>query len=118
VTPDEDWHDERNRMDDDAKNAYFREKDEREAKAKAVTEKHCPTCVCGRRAPVQGDQTKGPGTISWAEHELAWATYAARHGSSQSAEEIAARSGFGYTEVILLLGREPETWVPVGRGGA
>jgi len=99
-----------------------------------VTEKHCPTCVCGRRAPVQGDyerycdyewakqkigrEPKGPGTISWAEHELAWAEYARQYGESQSAERMAERGGFGYGELLMYLRREPTTWAPRGRGDA
>lgn len=81
----------------------------------AASGPHCPTCTCGRRAPVQGDgygrqATRGPGSISWAEHLLAWGTYSGGHG--QSAEEIAARGGFGYGELVRFLGREPETWEP------
>jgi hypothetical protein len=74
----------------------------------------CPTCICGRRAPVQRDQDhgKGPGSITWAEHLLAWSGYAARYGTSQSAERMAERSGFSYGELIMFLGRLPETWEP------
>lgn len=82
----------------------------------------CPTCICGKRAPVQGDRCgipqghpgHGPGTISWAEHELAWSSYAARHGRDQSAARIAERGGFGYQELQTHLGRDPQTWVPAG----
>jgi hypothetical protein len=87
-----------------------------------VSEQHCATCICGRRAPVQGDypdekrraaeQGKpphGPGTVSWEEHLLAWSAYAA-HGHSQSAERLAQRGGFGYGEMTELLGHEPKTW--------
>jgi hypothetical protein len=88
----------------------------------------CPTCICGRRAPVQGDRlhqlpashperpagARGPGTISWTEHEEAWAAYAAKYGRSQSAERIAQRGGFGFGELRELLGREPSTWAPAG----
>jgi len=82
---------------------------------------NCPTCVCGRRAPVQADHVgrsgdgSGPGTISWAEHEQAWRKYAGRHGAGQSAERIAERGGFGYAELQLFLGHDPETWTPVER---
>lgn len=95
---------------------------------------HCKTCVCGKRAPVQGDSTfgvggfyreeaikelgrepRGPGTISWEEHERAWCDYARRYGRQQSAERLAERGGFGYGELIDHLGREPETWRPAGR---
>jgi len=70
---------------------------------------HCTTCVCGRRAPVQGHYTRGrkpPGTIAWWEHEKAWEGY----GHSQSAEQIAKRGGFGYDELVSFLGHEPTTW--------
>lgn len=76
--------------------------------------KHCDTCICGRRAPVQGDRQagKGPGSISWAEHLLAWSGYFARWGAQQSAERLAARGGFSYGELVSFLGRPPETWEP------
>jgi hypothetical protein len=81
--------------------------------------KHCPTCICGRRAPVQGQRSLGagqpgygPGTISWAEHLQVWSGYAARYGIRQSAERIAERGGFGYTELVEHLGHEPTTWEP------
>jgi len=90
--------------------------------------KHCKTCVCERRAPVQQDHAwngpqggrvlRGPGTIAWAEHELAWSGYAVAYESSaqsQSAEQKAQRGGFSYGELIMFLGREPTTWVPRGR---
>lgn len=89
-----------------------------------MTTPHCSTCVCGRRAPVQRSRnggtrhgvTYGPhpeGTISWAEHEQAWAVYGAQY--RQSAERIAERGGFGYGELVEFLKREPTTWVPYGR---
>lgn len=70
-----------------------------------------------RRAPLQGDgygrlQTKPPGTISWAEHLEIYEAYAKRDGRDQSAERIAERGGFGWSECVLLLGREPKTWEP------
>lgn len=87
--------------------------------------KHCETCICGRRAPVQqqyrdekgarlkpGDPGYGPGTISWEEHLLAWSAYAGEFGTSQSAERMAERGGFGYGELRMYLGREPKTWAP------
>lgn len=91
-----------------------------------MSEHNCPTCICGKRAPVQGDggiDTEragtlrrgqpgyGPGTIAWAEHLLAWSTYAQRY-PGQSAERMAARGGFGYGELIMFLGHPPETWQP------
>jgi hypothetical protein len=89
-------------------------------------EKHCETCICGRRAPVQAESgasyppgspyhrpgAKGPGTVSWAEHLEAYSTYAAQHGQDQSAERLAARGGFAYREITDLLGHEPKTWRP------
>jgi hypothetical protein len=80
----------------------------------------CPTCICGRRAPVQGDHTRPgrsghlPGTISWAEHELAWSAHALRHGRFEDAEKLAERGGFTFSELTAYLGKEPETWVPTG----
>ena len=81
----------------------------------------CATCICGRRAAVQGNSRipkgqpgHGPGTIAWAEHELAWSTYAARYGRTQSAQRIHERAGFCYLELTDFLGRAPETWVPAG----
>lgn len=81
----------------------------------------CKTCICGRRAVVQGDSNiavgqpgHGAGTIAWAEHELAWGAYAERYGRNQSAERIDERGGFGYLELIKFLGRAPETWVSRG----
>jgi len=84
--------------------------------------KHCPTCICGRRAPVQGElrhdpsgrPARGLGTISWEEHEQAWALYAGKYGRDQSAQRIAERGGFGWHELVDLLGHEPTTWAPAG----
>lgn len=79
-------------------------------------EVHCPTCVCGRRARVQSEyQTskrgpKPPGTVTWVEHLKAYEKYAALYGTSQSAERLVERGGFGYWEITDLLGHEPETW--------
>ena len=83
-------------------------------------EKHCPTCICGRRAPMQEDEGlprnnpnwHGPGTIAWSEHLLAFSAYATRYGEDQSAERLAQRGGFGYGELLMFLGREPTTWEP------
>lgn len=81
--------------------------------------RHCDTCICGKRAPVQADAHAGrhgnfvgPGTISWDEHCLAWGAYAHRHGGQQTAERIAERGGFSYGELMELLGAKPETWEP------
>lgn len=76
---------------------------------------HCPTCICGRRAPVQREYKgkrpdKPPGTVTWEEHLKAYEGYAARYGTSQSAERLAERGGFGYWEITDMLGHEPETW--------
>ena len=80
--------------------------------------KHCPTCICGRRAPVQGNRARdgldahAPGTIAWHEYLLAWSGYAARYGTSQSAERLAERGGFDWAELETFLGHKPETWEP------
>jgi hypothetical protein len=79
-------------------------------------ERHCATCICGRRAPVQGNRrepARGPGTIAWAEHMQAYAVYSGRYGTEQSADRIAERRGFSYAELTEMLGHEPETWEPV-----
>ena len=78
-------------------------------------ERHCETCICGRRAPVQGERRhargdKPDGTVAWEEHLEAYVPYAARYGTSQSAERLAERCGFGYWEMTDLLGHEPTTW--------
>lgn len=78
---------------------------------------HCPSCICGRRAPVQGDHGKrrrASGTVTWAEHEEAYTAYAAQYGTRQSAERLAERAGFGYQEMTELLGHEPTTWIANG----
>lgn len=72
-----------------------------------------------RRAPVQRErvshgQGKPDGTIAWTEHVQVWNAYAAKYGRQQSAERIAERGGFGWSEIVMLLGREPETWQPRG----
>lgn len=73
---------------------------------------HCHTCICGRRAPVQGDRKlkRGPGTISWEEHLQAWTVYDAEYRCGQSAETIADRCGFSFGELTEFLGHEPTTW--------
>ena len=76
---------------------------------------HCPTCICGRRAPVQGERhssrgDKPPGSVTWEEYLEAYTAYAARFGRSQSPERLAERAGFGYWEITDLLGHEPTTW--------
>lgn len=81
----------------------------------------CPSCICGRRAPVQGgDRGRegkkgwGPGAVAWWEHLLAWSGYAKSNGRGQSAERMADRGGFGYGELTEYLGHEPTTWEPRG----
>jgi len=88
---------------------------------------NCPACSVRReeeeeeetkrtcRAPVQQEydprrERIPAGTISWEEHEEAWAAYAKRFGKYQSAERIAERGGFGYFELVEFLGRRPTTW--------
>ena len=75
---------------------------------------HCASCICGRRAPVQGERSqrgdKPAGTVTWAEHLDAYTAYAAQYGKSQSAERLAERGGFGYWEITHFLGHQPTTW--------
>lgn len=82
---------------------------------------HCATCICGRRASVQGSSRipkgqpgHGAGTVSWEEHERAWSTYATKYGRNQSAERIHERGGFCFGELTDFLGEPPKTWVPAG----
>lgn len=79
-----------------------------------MSEHSCPPCICGKRAPVQADRNVGvgPGSIAWSEHLEAWNRYAARYGTSQSAERVAERGGFGYEELLIFLRRTPMTWEP------
>ena len=90
----------------------------------------CPSCICGKRAPVQASRYEvgangyedkgrprmgpgaGPGTISWAEHLIAWGGYDAKWGSGQTAERLAERGGFSYAELLDFIGHEPKTWMP------
>lgn len=76
---------------------------------------HCPSCTCGKRAPMQGeyDRARKPdGTIAWSEHLECFAAYAAYWGNGQSAERMAERGGFGFYEFVRLVGHEPKTWRP------
>lgn len=76
---------------------------------------HCTTCICGRRAPIQGnwELNKGPGTISWQEFMLAFNRYRARYGGDiVDADRLCARGGFDYKELFDLLGHAPTTWDP------
>lgn len=79
-----------------------------------MLESHCLTCICGRRAPVQGDWYKlggkPNGTISWEEYLKAYEVYAHKYGRGQTAERLVERGGFGYDEITQLLGHEPKTW--------
>lgn len=80
-----------------------------------MSDKHCETCICGKRAPVQASRKhgKGPGTISWEEHTRAHSGYVAYWGSgNQSAQRLAERGGFSYCELVDFLGHEPKTWAP------
>lgn len=71
-----------------------------------------------KRAPVQAelvDRKRGTpgrpsGSIAWTEHMEAFAAYAKRYGTGQSAERLAERGGFGWDELVALLGHEPRTW--------
>lgn len=64
-----------------------------------------------KRVPVQAQHDKPAGTIAWSEHVLIWEMYAKKNGA-QTAERIAERGGFGYSEACNLLGRDLETWEP------
>lgn len=82
-----------------------------------MSDQHCPSCTCGRRAPVQGEYSeprRASGTVAWSEHMEAYEAYAAKYGTGQSAARLAERGGFGYREIADLLGHEPTTW-KVGR---
>ena len=61
-----------------------------------------------RRVPVNG---RPWGTIAWSEHVEAWQVYR-RFWSSQTAERIAERGGFGIEELAEQLGHLPMTWEP------
>jgi len=63
------------------------------------------------RVPVQAQHDKPAGSIAWSEHFLIWEMYAKKNGA-QTAERIAERGGFGYSEACNLLGRDLETWEP------
>lgn len=83
-----------------------------------MSEKHCETCICGKRAPVMNDhhlprdQQHGHGTITWDEHLEVYAKYAAKYGRDQSAERMVERGGFYYSEIVALTGAAPKTWRP------
>lgn len=65
----------------------------------------CPTCACGKRAPVVPG-----GSVAWTEHEAAWVGWSRRFGPEQSPEDIAARGGFSMGELTEYLGGVPKTW--------
>lgn len=71
-----------------------------------------------RRAPVQGERHHGanwqfkPGTVSWDEHEKACVEYSRLCGKTWTADSIARLGGFGYSELVKLLGHSPKTWIP------
>lgn len=63
-----------------------------------------------RWAPVQGETIGGSmrrrvaeGWIPWELHELAWRAYAVTYGTQQSAERIAERGGFSWSEIIAQI---------------
>jgi hypothetical protein len=53
-----------------------------------------------KTAPVQANKAS---QIPWEVHVHAWQVYAALGHGSQSAERIAERGGFGWSELVLLL---------------
>lgn len=58
------------------------------------------------------DPRHKPGTIAWGEHVEAWADYAKRYGRDHTAERLAARGGFSYSELVDHLKHDPRTWEP------
>lgn len=48
---------------------------------------------------------------SWDEHIEAWEGYYRAGFTSQPAERIAERGGFGWDELVRFLGREPLTFI-------
>lgn len=52
------------------------------------------------------------GYIDWDEHKEAWNAYHKRWANGQSALTINMRGGFGYWELVMLLGHAPRTWRP------
>jgi len=56
------------------------------------------------------DPRHSAGTIAWEEHVEAWNDYAKRYGRDQSAERLAQRGGFSYSELVDHLGHAPVTW--------
>lgn len=110
---------------DSSNDKRFQYDEERDAAVKRAEEAEASKAQLGvhviseepeRRAPVQADGGPHPehpaGTISWEEHLEAWKGYNAKWRCGQSAERIAERHGFGYSELVELLGREPTTWRP------
>lgn len=53
--------------------------------------------------PLQRIGTPGPAWIPWAVAEMAYQSYAAKFGTSQSLERLAERGGFSWSEMDLLL---------------
>lgn len=85
-----------------------------------MSEEHCETCICGRRAPVQGTKKtkvdgkpRGPGTVAWSEFLLAMSDYAQKYGTQQGPERMAERGGLCYAELEDHLGYAPKTWEPI-----
>lgn len=61
-----------------------------------------------RRNPKTGYMEHLPGSsIPWWLAEEAYAYYSKCFGTSQSLETLAARGGFGRTELLMLLRKEP-----------
>lgn len=60
--------------------------------------------VKSKTAPVQGGKRGPEVRIPWDIHVRAWQVYAACGHRDQSAERIAERGGFGYGELVMLLG--------------
>jgi hypothetical protein len=57
-----------------------------------------PEEAAPRRFPLQPT-----GSIPWSVAEVAYTAYVRRYGRSQSLDRLAARGGFGHSELIELL---------------
>jgi hypothetical protein len=70
--------------------------------------------------PIQGNYVHGSaahrpaGRVPWSIAELAYQTYSKWYGKDQSLERLAARGGFGWYELaVLLTGRQDIPEIPV-----
>lgn len=89
--------------------AELAEESETPPRARVQRQTYCPKRQ-RHIGPREGG--KPAGTIAWAEHLEAYEAYAALHGRRQTAERLEERGGFEWTELVELLGHEPDTWEP------